>query len=500
MRRVALKGLAWRKIRGVLTALAIILGVAMVSGAFILTDTMKKAADNLEAGSYAGIDGIVTGVANFRDDNSWQKTPSISQGLVVKVVARAAGRHRRGLRPRPGEARERQGRGDRKPAELRGRYRRDAGWCGSGEPAHARLRALGDAAQRGRDRRRYGRTRASPRRRLSRRRRSRPRQAVQDRRARQVRERRLARRGNRRRLRPEHGPGAVRQARAGGHDLDRRPSGRDARGGAQRCRSCARSDLHEGADGERGGSVRLRGPEGLRHVHQGLPARLRRGRALRRRVHHLQHVLDHRRAADAGVRAAADDRRVAPPGPALGRARGVPDRSGRNRSRCRPGIAHREVPERRDEDGRDRPAAGGDRLRASHGAREPARGRPRHGGGRADPRGARDTRAARCGAPRGLGAPEVARVSCDAVHRDRPGRRRVRRAGLRDVRGRRRRVRARPRHQRPEHSQCSSASRCWRRGSFARSPGSSAHPRPASPVHPGASHARTRRGTRVGRP
>ena len=85
MRRVALKGLAWRKIRGVLTALAIILGVAMVSGAFILTDTMKKAADNLEAGSYAGIDGIVTGVANFRDDNSWQKTPSISQGLVVKV-------------------------------------------------------------------------------------------------------------------------------------------------------------------------------------------------------------------------------------------------------------------------------------------------------------------------------------------------------------------------------------------------------------------------------
>ena len=85
MRRVALKGLAWRKIRGVLTALAIVLGVAMVSGAFILTDTMKKAADSLEAGSYAGIDGIVTGVANFRDDNSWQKTPSISQGLVAKV-------------------------------------------------------------------------------------------------------------------------------------------------------------------------------------------------------------------------------------------------------------------------------------------------------------------------------------------------------------------------------------------------------------------------------
>jgi len=96
MRRVALKGLAWRKIRGVLTALSIVLGVAMVSGAFVLTDTMKKAADNLEKSSYAGIDGVVTGTASFRDDNSWQKTPSISQKLVSKVrrvpqVAAAAG-------------------------------------------------------------------------------------------------------------------------------------------------------------------------------------------------------------------------------------------------------------------------------------------------------------------------------------------------------------------------------------------------------------------------
>ena len=85
MRRVALKGLAWRKIRGVLTSIAIVLGVAMVSGAFILTDTMKKAADNLEASSYAGIDGVVTGNASFRDDNSWQKTPSISQTYIAKV-------------------------------------------------------------------------------------------------------------------------------------------------------------------------------------------------------------------------------------------------------------------------------------------------------------------------------------------------------------------------------------------------------------------------------
>ena len=85
MRRVALKGLAWRKIRGALTALAIVLGVAMVSGAFVLTDSMKKAADQLKTASYAGIDGIVTGKASFRDENSWQKTPPINAALVGVV-------------------------------------------------------------------------------------------------------------------------------------------------------------------------------------------------------------------------------------------------------------------------------------------------------------------------------------------------------------------------------------------------------------------------------
>ena len=51
-------------------------------------------------------------------------------------------------------------------------------------------------------------------------------------------------------------------------------------------------------------------------------ARVRRHLAVRRRVHHLQHVLDHRRAAHARVRAAAHARRLAPPGAALGARRG----------------------------------------------------------------------------------------------------------------------------------------------------------------------------------
>ena len=40
MIRVALKGLWGRKLRTVLTAMAIVLGVAMISGTYILTDTI----------------------------------------------------------------------------------------------------------------------------------------------------------------------------------------------------------------------------------------------------------------------------------------------------------------------------------------------------------------------------------------------------------------------------------------------------------------------------
>ena len=42
MTRVGLRGITARRLRTVLTALAIVLGVAMVSGAFTLTDTMRE--------------------------------------------------------------------------------------------------------------------------------------------------------------------------------------------------------------------------------------------------------------------------------------------------------------------------------------------------------------------------------------------------------------------------------------------------------------------------
>ena len=56
MLRVSLKGVWAYKIRLALTALAIILGVGLISGVYVYTDTISKAFDGIFANAYAGID------------------------------------------------------------------------------------------------------------------------------------------------------------------------------------------------------------------------------------------------------------------------------------------------------------------------------------------------------------------------------------------------------------------------------------------------------------
>jgi putative ABC transport system permease protein len=63
MIKVALKGLAGRKVRALLTALAVVIGVSMVSGTFVLTDTMQKAFDGIFEESYQGTDAVISGTA-----------------------------------------------------------------------------------------------------------------------------------------------------------------------------------------------------------------------------------------------------------------------------------------------------------------------------------------------------------------------------------------------------------------------------------------------------
>src|SRR5215208_1318061 len=61
MIRVALKGLAGRRLRAALTALAIVLGVAMVSGTLAFTDRIENAVDTLFTGAYSGADAVISG-------------------------------------------------------------------------------------------------------------------------------------------------------------------------------------------------------------------------------------------------------------------------------------------------------------------------------------------------------------------------------------------------------------------------------------------------------
>ena len=63
---VALKGLAARKVRALLTALAVVIGVSMVSGTLILTDTMQKTFDGLFAASYDETDAVIRASRSWR--------------------------------------------------------------------------------------------------------------------------------------------------------------------------------------------------------------------------------------------------------------------------------------------------------------------------------------------------------------------------------------------------------------------------------------------------
>ena len=59
MRRVTIKGLLAHKLRFALTALAVMLGVAFMSGTMVLTDTISRTFDNLFADVNRGTDAYV---------------------------------------------------------------------------------------------------------------------------------------------------------------------------------------------------------------------------------------------------------------------------------------------------------------------------------------------------------------------------------------------------------------------------------------------------------
>ena len=68
MIRIALKGLAARKLRVALTGLAVVLGVAMISGTYVLTDTIDQAFGQLFTTGQKGSD-VVEAASSGRQTN-----------------------------------------------------------------------------------------------------------------------------------------------------------------------------------------------------------------------------------------------------------------------------------------------------------------------------------------------------------------------------------------------------------------------------------------------
>jgi putative ABC transport system permease protein len=73
-----------RKLRTILTMIAIVLGVAMVSGTFVLTDSIDNAFGSIFTDARKGSDAVITGKA-ATSTNSGSSAPTLSASLLEKV-------------------------------------------------------------------------------------------------------------------------------------------------------------------------------------------------------------------------------------------------------------------------------------------------------------------------------------------------------------------------------------------------------------------------------
>jgi putative ABC transport system permease protein len=86
--RVSLRGLGGRKLRAALTAIAIVLGVAMVSGTYVLTDSIDQAFSSIFTDVRKGSNAVISGRAAFSlSDQSGATEPSFDESLLKKVLA-----------------------------------------------------------------------------------------------------------------------------------------------------------------------------------------------------------------------------------------------------------------------------------------------------------------------------------------------------------------------------------------------------------------------------
>jgi putative ABC transport system permease protein len=86
LRSITLRGLWSRKLRTFLTAFAIVLGIATVSGTFVLTDSITHAFDSIFSNIYRGTDASITGKSAV-SENATTDLPPFDESLLAKVEA-----------------------------------------------------------------------------------------------------------------------------------------------------------------------------------------------------------------------------------------------------------------------------------------------------------------------------------------------------------------------------------------------------------------------------
>ncbi|HUB71462.1 MAG TPA: FtsX-like permease family protein [Acidimicrobiales bacterium] len=91
MGHVTLRGMAAHKLRLVLTSLAIVLGVAFISGTFVLTDTLHNTFNNLVGSIYTKIDYQVRGVAQFPSQSASSAVRNPVPESLVATLKRVPG-------------------------------------------------------------------------------------------------------------------------------------------------------------------------------------------------------------------------------------------------------------------------------------------------------------------------------------------------------------------------------------------------------------------------
>ena len=321
MTAITLRGLWTRKLRAGLTALAVLLGVMMISGTYVFTDTINHSFDRIFETANKGVDIKV--VPHKTVDSQEVPVPPFSESLLGagQVGARASRRPAGGVNDSAtvfDKNGKRANKGRRAGADV-------LRLAGALQPAHLRRGAPAGERERGdarHEHRRQARTSRSATRVLGRG--QAPGEALPDLGARQVRRRvRVRRRDDRG---PHPARGAADQPRSAASSTRSTSPSPRARAPKQvdgaSCAACCR-----------GRSTSRPAPRTRKDqaddIHSGLSflntllLAFAGHRAVRRRVHHLQHVLDHGRAAHDRVRAAAHDGRLAAADPALGHARGA---------------------------------------------------------------------------------------------------------------------------------------------------------------------------------